>query len=52
VTLRIFPERNHLFLRDPVGFPGGYARLTNPRIDGEVLGTLADWLATALIATR
>ena len=52
VTVRIFPERNHLFLRDPVGFPGGYARLTNPRIDGEVLGTLADWLATALIATR
>jgi len=52
VTLRIFPERNHLFLRDPVGFPGGYARLTNPRIDGEVMGALADWLATTLIATR
>ena len=52
VTLRIFPERNHLFLRDPVGFPGGYARLTNPRIDGEVMGALADWLVTTLIATR
>ena len=52
VTLRIFPDRNHLFLRDPVGFPGGYARLTNPRIDGEVMGALADWLATTLIATR
>ena len=48
VTRTVFPERNHLFLRDPDGFPGRYARLTNPRIDGEVLGTLADWLSTTL----
>ena len=48
VTRTVFPDRNHLFLRDPDGFPGRYARLTNPRIDGEVLGTLADWLSTTL----
>ena len=48
VTLRIFPDRNHLFLRDPIGFPGGYARLTDPKVDGEVLGALADWLSATL----
>jgi dienelactone hydrolase len=47
-----FPARNHLFLRDPDGFPGRYARLTNPRVDGEVLGTLADWLATTFTSAR
>lgn len=46
VTVRIFANRNNLFLRDPSGFPGSYGKLTDPRVDGEVLGTLADWLAT------
>ncbi len=44
----VFTDRNHLFLHDPSGFPGGYAMLTNGRVDGEVMGTLADWLATTL----
>lgn len=48
VRSRLFADRNHLFLRDPIGFPGGYDKLTDPRVDGEVLGTLADWLATTL----
>lgn len=48
VTKRVFTDHNHLFLRDPSGFPGGYGRLTDPRVDGEVLGALADWLATTL----
>ncbi len=48
VTLRILPERNHLFLRDANGHPAGYAALKDPRVDGEVLGVLADWLAQAL----
>ncbi|MFM8567633.1 MAG: alpha/beta hydrolase family protein [Gemmatimonadota bacterium] len=52
VTRVTFPDRNHLFLRDPDGFPGRYARLTNPRIDGEVLGTLADWLSTTFTSVR
>lgn len=48
VTRTVFPDRNHLFLQDPDGFPGRYAQLTNPRIDGEVLGALADWLSATL----
>ena len=48
VTTVIFPDRNHLFLRDPNGHPSGYLRLKDPHVDGEVLGTLADWLATTL----
>lgn len=48
VTLRILPDRNHFFLRDPVGHPRGYADLRDPRVDAEVLGILADWLAQAL----
>ena len=48
VTTRVFADRNHLFLRDPNGHPSGYARLTDPKVDGEVLGALADWLATTL----
>jgi dienelactone hydrolase len=48
VTMKVFKDRNHLFLNDPSGFPGGYVKLTNGRIDGEVMGTLADWLAARL----
>ena len=51
VTSRSFADRNHLFLHDPSGFPGSYEKLTDPRVDGEVLGTLADWLAMTLRAT-
>ncbi|MCE9602937.1 MAG: alpha/beta fold hydrolase [Gemmatimonadetes bacterium] len=51
VTKRVFVDHNHLFLRDPSGFPGGYGNLTDPRVDSEVLGTLADWLATTLRVT-
>lgn len=50
VTLRIMPDRNHLFLRDANGHPSGYANLKDPKVDGEVLGVLADWLATTLRA--
>lgn len=48
VTLRVFKDHNHLFLQDPSGFPGGYVKLTNGKIDGEVMGALADWLAVRL----
>lgn len=48
VTLRIMKDRNHLFLRDANGHPSGYANLKDPKVDGEVLGVLADWLVTAL----
>ncbi|MNC91082.1 Prolyl oligopeptidase family protein [compost metagenome] len=48
VTVRVFPDRNHLFLRDPNGHPSGYIRLTDGHIDGEVMGTLADWVVQTL----
>lgn len=48
VTTKVFKDRNHLFLLDPSGFPGGYVKLTNGRIDGEVMGTLAEWLVARL----
>lgn len=48
VTTKVFKDRNHLFLMDPSGFPGGYVKLTSGRIDGEVMGTLADWLVARL----
>ena len=48
VSVRVFPERNHLFLRDPDGDFLQYGRLTNGRVDGEVLGAIADWLVARL----
>jgi hypothetical protein len=48
VTLKLFPERNHLFLKDPIGFPGDYVKLKNGKIDAEVMGVLADWLVVKL----
>jgi dipeptidyl aminopeptidase/acylaminoacyl peptidase len=48
VTLHVFPGVNHLMLLDPDGSPTGYARLRSPRVPREILGTLADWLATRL----
>lgn len=48
VSLKIMPDRNHLFLRDANGHPAGYANLKDPKVDGEVLGVLADWVATTL----
>lgn len=48
VTTRIFADRNHLFLHDPDGHPNGYAKLTDAKVDGEVLGALADWLVSTL----
>ena len=48
VTVRIFPDLNHLFIYDPVGFPGGYARLTRSAIEPYVIGTAVDWLVERL----
>jgi dienelactone hydrolase len=48
VTRVMFNDRNHLFLRDPVGAFSGYSKLPSGAVDGEVLGTLADWLAARL----
>jgi len=48
VTLKVFKDPNHLFLQDSSGFPGGYVKLKDGKVDGEVMGTLADWLAAKL----
>jgi hypothetical protein len=49
VTARIIPGVDHLFVTDPDGFPGGYAKLPAPiRMRADVVGTVADWLALKL----
>jgi len=48
VTTHVFKDRNHLFLRDSIGHPAGYAALPDTKVDSEVMGTLADWLASTL----
>ncbi|HKP74670.1 MAG TPA: alpha/beta fold hydrolase, partial [Longimicrobiaceae bacterium] len=48
VTLRVFPDLNHLMVPDPSGDPARYGSLPSPRVSPEVLGTLADWLAAKL----
>jgi uncharacterized protein len=48
VTVRVFLDVNHLFLRDPDGAPQAYAALGSMAVPEEVLGTLADWLTDRL----
>lgn len=48
VTLRKFPDTNHLFLRDASGQPSGYPRLEDPKVRPDVLGALADWMVRVL----
>ena len=48
VTVRVFPDLNHLFIYDPVGFPGGYARLTRSAVEPYVIGAAVDWLVQRL----
>jgi alpha-beta hydrolase superfamily lysophospholipase len=49
VTAEVVPGVNHLFVRDPDGFPLGYSKLPTPvRIESSVVGTIVDWLAVRL----
>jgi uncharacterized protein len=50
VTVRTFPELDHLFLLDPAGTadPAHYAALPSQRVPAEVMGALADWLVERL----
>jgi uncharacterized protein len=48
VTVKVFPARNHLFLPDADGDPGGYAKLTAREMGPVVLDPLAEWLAKRL----
>jgi hypothetical protein len=42
--MKVFPELNHLFIRQPGGDPSGYATLSTNRASAEVLGMAADWI--------
>jgi len=44
VTSHVFPDLNHLFVRDPSGFPGGYTSLPSMKVDPGVLRMVGDWL--------
>lgn len=48
VTMRVYPDRNHLFLPDTSGNPAGYTSLTSGKIGPEVMGQIADWLVQVL----
>src|SRR4029434_9641169 len=44
VTVKVFPNANHLFIEDPDGNPSGYTALTSNRIRDDVMATLVSWL--------
>jgi uncharacterized protein len=48
VTVRVFPDANHLFLQDPDGNPAGYAALPSSRVRSDVLEVLVEWLVRQL----
>jgi dipeptidyl aminopeptidase/acylaminoacyl peptidase len=48
VTVKVFPNANHLFLEDPSGNPANYSALTSGRIRDDVMATLVAWLRTRL----
>ncbi len=49
VTGRVLPGLNHLFVPDPDGFPGGYAKLPPPlKVEASVVGIVVDWLSQRL----
>jgi len=45
VTISIFPELNHLFIKQPGGDPSGYGMLPTNLASSEVLGMAVDWIA-------
>jgi dienelactone hydrolase len=48
VTLRVFPNANHLFVQDSTGNPTGYANLASAQVRGDVVETLVAWLRAKL----
>jgi dienelactone hydrolase len=49
VTARVLPDLNHLFVRDPDGFPGRYTQLPSFQVDPGVIELVVDWLAKRLL---
>ena len=52
VTLRVFPNLNHLFLPAKTGQPNEYSSLATNQLSDEVLGSLVDWLKKRVAAGR
>jgi dienelactone hydrolase len=52
VTVRVFPEANHLFIQDTTGNPAGYPTLPTGEIRGDVIETLVNWLKARLYPSR
>ena len=48
VTVRVFPDVNHLLVHDPVGAFGGYGSLPSYEVVPAVLGGIAEWLVEKL----
>ncbi len=48
VTVRVFADRDHLFLPDPEGDPAGYAHLEQRALGPVVLDPLTEWLVRRL----
>lgn len=48
VTMRVFPEANHLFVQDANGNPAGYTTLRERNVRPDVMAALLDWLRTTL----
>lgn len=49
VTVKVFPNANHLFVEDPSGNPAGYSALKSGYIRGDVMESLVAWLKTKLL---
>ena len=48
VTVKVFPDANHLFVQDSSGNPSGYSSLPSGQIRGDVIAVLTTWLAKKL----
>lgn len=48
VTVRVFPDMNHLLVHDPDGGYAGYEKLPSLEVRKDLLGAVADWLTKKL----
>lgn len=48
VTVKVFPNTNHLFVEDASGSPAGYTSLASSKVRPEVWAMLVDWLILRL----
>jgi alpha-beta hydrolase superfamily lysophospholipase len=48
VTVKVYPNANHLFIEDPSGNPSGYTALKGNRIRDDVMASLVSWLKLKL----